>query len=98
MATALRERGFVVVGAADTLAHPVAGVEVVLIFAGAPPSRVIVVVRKYRLLYPEAVIVLVGADHPDHELLLFIEAGIQAYTSSSASLDELVQTIIAARR
>jgi DNA-binding NarL/FixJ family response regulator len=40
----------------------------------------------------------VGADNEDHELLAFIEAGARAYTSSSASLDELVSTIKAVER
>src|SRR5438309_9108893 len=98
MATALRERGFEVVVPIDTHADAVTAVEVILIFAGTSPSRVIVAINKYRLLYPNAIIVLVGADYPDYEILCFIEAGVQAYTSSSASLDELVHTIMAVQR
>jgi DNA-binding NarL/FixJ family response regulator len=98
MATALRERGFEIVVSADSSAAVAASVEVILIFAGAAPSSVIVAINKYRLLYPSAIVVLVGSDYADDELVFLIEAGVQAYTSANASLEELVHTITAVQR
>jgi DNA-binding NarL/FixJ family response regulator len=98
MATALRERGFDVVVSVDSLAAVAASIEVILIFGGAAPSSVIVAINKFRLFYPSAIVVLLGADYPDDELLFLIEAGVQAYTSADASLEEVVNTITAVQR
>ena len=98
MATALRARGFEVVVSPDPPGATNETIDIVLMFAGASASSVIVAINKNRILYPSSTIILVGANYTDDEMLLFIEAGMQAYTSSSASLEQLIDTITAAQR
>ena len=98
LATALRDRGFEVLVASDGLAERVAAVELILLLAGARSPHIVVTVAKYRLLFPKAIIMLVGAEYTDPEKVSLIEAGVQAFSSSRTSLDSLVQTITAVQR
>jgi DNA-binding NarL/FixJ family response regulator len=98
LASALREYGFDVVVSTGSFPNFVAAVEVILILAGEPLDRLITAINNYRAIYSNAILVLVGADYHERQLLALIEAGMHTYASSSASLDDLVQTIKAVHR
>ena len=93
MATALRGRGFNIIAASEVSIESPPAVEALLVFAAGPPSHIVAEIRQCSLQYPRAEIILIGTDHSNDELLCFIEAGARAFTSSEATLEDLVHTI-----
>src|SRR5262249_1934646 len=98
LAAALRESGFDVNVASGELEAPPPAVSVVLPCLGGAGTPIIASIHKTRLRFPDASIVLIGADRPDSEIVALLEAGARAYTASSTSFEEFVRTIRAVRR
>ena len=97
-AAALQSSGLeAAAGATGMTAEALAKIDVVLIFTDGPASKVVESIHKCSSQFAGTSIVLVGANHSDDEIAAFIEAGARTYTTSQATLDELISTIRAVR-